>query len=1132
MQLQQKSADTASQALAAVCKTTLLQHLDITTPSWNKIIKFITSQVLFNKKPTPTLTIDQLKNTIYKYPFTRILQPTLQIKPHTSPTDSIKLSYLNINGKLTTKLRPEHPYAQDLLAQFQTDILMLAETRCTKLPTPPTNYTLLSHITATKSSAGYAHGGLAVFYKSHLTHIKALSCNPTHNIIWFSIQTEPIPTFICLLYIPTDTSEHITIRKDMFKTLQTDIANYYDKGYIMLCGDFNTRLGILTGDYTNNKAIASSNHSQLLNIRDKFHLTIENCKSQFGIPTFHRLNTRNQTTNTSIIDLLIHNCPPIDKFHILTHTWYNDHRPLCFHLNNVTLHPAVRSKYSFALNRPSDSANFELYEKTLAQHATKIRQCASLLSRDDTIPKSLAATIISIATYFGLWNSIIQAFGVHRITNANRWSTFNTKLHQAYSHHKLLLQENSTHATSTTAIHLQRSRQTIKNILFSEQSLKITNTVKSINSSPIPDRLKHFSRLIRTTTAQAPFIMSYENKDIPATEAFKLFYSNLFNGKSVNSSNWDHSEDQNIISTVENITTAPLIQSIPVPDIETIVNTLNSLKIKSPGLDMISNSYLKTCPESVANILLPFINHFWQTGSFGSILPTGVIIPIPKTPCPTNNPSKYRPITLLTTIYKFTEALILPHLNHWIYSNKILNPNQYGFTFKNNIFHPLSVIRTISEILPKNKKLYCALLDIQKAFDTVWREKLFVKLHNSGCPSHLLRLIIGCYQHTSNLVRTNNCYSAPLTTSCGVMQGSILSPSLYAFFINDLISTISSQTHNPILPTNICGFADDLNLLALSHQRLLSNVKTCLRIASINHYSFNLEKSHLFLFDRGLTLGRRIIINNQRSYKITLSEHKHADKNSSNSPRLPSQILLHKPSTTKGIKYLIHWLHPNPNIFCTSWESQSDLLRPWIKKYHKNQSYILPIYWYFTSPHTNCALSALESSFANNQCPLKIRKQVRYLGCWFTNLPDQQSILDSDYNFAIFKARYISKHQLFTSISNKYNLISHHTRIRLFKAFSLPYSILFSQVLPMFHQHCWKINTIHFAYISQFLQLKVSPKEYYLLSLFLRYMSPQWRWIKSKLNWFRAIRSKPNSVLSSLITHQLTSHAFCKQYGF
>jgi len=59
------------------------------------------------------------------------------------------------------------------------------------------------------------------------------------------------PIFIAFCYLQTDSSSHLHSNTAFVEELSQDILSYSKLGDIVLVGDFNARLGKLTGDFHN-----------------------------------------------------------------------------------------------------------------------------------------------------------------------------------------------------------------------------------------------------------------------------------------------------------------------------------------------------------------------------------------------------------------------------------------------------------------------------------------------------------------------------------------------------------------------------------------------------------------------------------------------------------------------------------------------------------------------------------------------------------------------------------------------------------------------------------------------------------------------------------------------------------------
>ncbi|GFX52861.1 probable RNA-directed DNA polymerase from transposon X-element [Trichonephila clavipes] len=146
-----------------------------------------------------------------------------------------------------------------------------------------------------------------------------------------------------------------------------------------------------------------------------------------------------------------------------------------------------------------------------------------------------------------------------------------------------------------------------------------------------------------------------------------------------------------------------------------------------------------------------------------------------------------RPISLLSTIGKLTESIILHRLKNFINENNILNPNQYGFTNKLSTLHPLlRLTENISEGFQKKKSTRAVFLDIQKAFDRVWINGLTFKLITFNIPHPLIHLIHSYLTNRSFRIRINETLSNEHSVSAGCPQGSLLGPLLFNLYINHI----------------------------------------------------------------------------------------------------------------------------------------------------------------------------------------------------------------------------------------------------------------------------------------------------------------------------------------------------------
>ena len=100
-----------------------------------------------------------------------------------------------------------------------------------------------------------------------------------------------------------------------------------------------------------------------------------------------------------------------------------------------------------------------------------------------------------------------------------------------------------------------------------------------------------------------------------------------------------------------------------------------------------------------------------------------------------NNPSSYRPISLTSIIGKQMERIIASRQEGYVETNNILHVDeeQEGFRhYRSTTNAFLSLTQSITDGFNEEKCTLAVLIDFEKAYGSVWRERLLVKLLKSG----------------------------------------------------------------------------------------------------------------------------------------------------------------------------------------------------------------------------------------------------------------------------------------------------------------------------------------------------------------------------------------------------------------
>ena len=144
----------------------------------------------------------------------------------------------------------------------------------------------------------------------------------------------------------------------------------------------------------------------------------------------------------------------------------------------------------------------------------------------------------------------------------------------------------------------------------------------------------------------------------------------------------------------------------------------------------------------------------------------------------------------------------------------ITSDNQFGFKREHGtdlgIFTVKSVIKYYNL---HNSPVYTCFLDASKAYDRVNHRTLFRKLLNRSVHILIVRMLMYWYTKQELCIRWGAEMSPYFTIFNGVRQGGILSPSLFAVYMDDLSSLLNISRigcHIDDVCINHVFYADDL----------------------------------------------------------------------------------------------------------------------------------------------------------------------------------------------------------------------------------------------------------------------------------------------------------------------------------
>lgn len=109
-------------------------------------------------------------------------------------------------------------------------------------------------------------------------------------------------------------------------------------------------------------------------------------------------------------------------------------------------------------------------------------------------------------------------------------------------------------------------------------------------------------------------------------------------------------------------------------------------------------------------------------------------------------------------------------------------------------------------------------------FDTVDREALYLKLYNAGISSRFITTLKNMFSGTMASVWTPLGKTEPFLVASGLRQGCLLSPLLFALYVNDLEDEFEKGMQVGTQLIKVILYADDIVIMAENPVALQKNI--------------------------------------------------------------------------------------------------------------------------------------------------------------------------------------------------------------------------------------------------------------------------------------------------------------------
>ena len=665
-------------------------------------------------------------------------------------------------------------------------------------------------------------------------------------------------TYLVNAYVvPYDSSKAVDENKgkDILNQVEDVVNNLKEKGEVILCGDFNSRIGQQPGmlkndtikflplpeDYEsdefkprNSQDIKTNSHgTQFLRLITHNQLTLLNGRT---LGDSAGKFTSIQRNGCSVIDYFAVTRKinqNVNYFKVLDFTPYSDHKPLSMELNcrnfNVTPHKPLHVAYQqaptkFIFNDENKSKFIESLSsqnskntiQSLRDEITEIQNGQTEQTEQDS--RHISKSINDINNKFTehIRENALDSFEQtkpkpqNKHHNNNPWFNWQTRLAKR-------LLNSATRSTSTfpTSEFIRDNFYKVKGSYRRLLSKCETKYFENVNKDIENGKVLNWQSFKKLKNQKSSTKEKFDSLDM---HNFESFFRDLYTDKHKTL----RPEDKDYY-----IETADIINKTSVPNVNdnlnipfTAAEVKSAIKASKSGkasaADMMSNEILKALDSNHIEFLTDLFNMCFDN----SVYPwnESIITPLHKKG-DKSNPDNYRAIAVSSVIGKIFSTLLLERL-HTLRKNKCPDPpNQLGFTKGAQTYDHILTMQTIAAKYKKLKKpIYAIFVDFKKAFDSVCRQALFYKMAKLGITGKFYSVLRDMYSNSYAYIKLAGHLSKKFRIAKGTEQGHPLSPDLFKIFLHDL-SDLLDDSDCPQLCHKLIShllWADDLIMLSFS----------------------------------------------------------------------------------------------------------------------------------------------------------------------------------------------------------------------------------------------------------------------------------------------------------------------------
>jgi len=272
-------------------------------------------------------------------------------------------------------------------------------------------------------------------------------------------------------------------------------------------------------------------------------------------------------------------------------------------------------------------------------------------------------------------------------------------------------------------------------------------------------------------------------------------------------------------------------------------------KGKAAGLDGLAAEHFVYADSSLCVLLSLLFTCMLTHGHLPPLFMQSAILPIIKNKTgDTADKSNYRPVAIVSPCSKLFEVILLFFIEEHVLSHD----NQFGFKKKHSTDLCIFALKNVVDYYKKcSSPVFSCFLDASKAFDRINHWTLFKKMVDKNVPIVIIRILLYWYRQQDVSIKWGQCISSPFKVTNGLRQGSLVSPKMFALYVNDL-SDLLIRSNVGCYIDSVCinhlFYADDLCLMAPTAIALQKLINICSMYGIDHDIVYNPSKSICVVF--------------------------------------------------------------------------------------------------------------------------------------------------------------------------------------------------------------------------------------------------------------------------------------------